>query len=386
MLTSDLGDEVNLFEAILYNSILNDEQAKCELEHICQSRNEKNANVCVQKLQHEWIMHNNQYVFVSKILHEILKRFPSEQNEDSLFSAKTFIDLYIKVNSLSSHESSGRAFTETDQFCNLKNLLKLSSSGTMDEIVLSVNCFLYKIFDSEKNFSDEFLNDVQELAEIMNKMITSSKQDDEENDVVNDLESIGEKEVEVKKRATVSRRSSVRTLKTISENSPTKKRTSLAPTRALPKKNLALNMNALKNSMIEWVVKQCSKYFDTDFESQSPFGQYFCYKNIERLKKSLFDVQRLNMHDCLLNSFKHLRLNEILADSSPKKRSKRKSLMVGNSLNEDDQHLLPLNVAYKLYLECGHMINLCDWLNAFVDRIENADLKELNPSKRKLLQ
>ena len=386
MLTSDVTDAADLFEMILYNSILNDDEAKSELEQICQTRNEKNVNVCVQKLQKKWLMYHNQYVFVCRILHEILKRFPSEQNEESLFSAKTFIDLFIKVNSLSSHESSGRAFTETDQFCNLKNLLKLSSSGTMDEIVLSVNCFLYKIFDSKTNFSDEFLNDVQELAEIMNKMITGSKQDDEESDVVNDLQSISEKEVEVKKRATVSRRSSVRTLKTISENSPTKKRASLAPTKSLPKKNPSINVNALKNLMIEWVVKQCSKYFDTNFEDQMSYGQYFCFKNINRLKKNLFDVQRLNMHDCLLNSFKHLRLNEILADSSPKKRSKRKSLMVGNSLNEDDQHLLPLNVAYKLYLECGHMINLCDWLNAFVDRIENADLKELNPTKRKLLQ
>lgn len=51
-----------------------------------------------------------------------------------------------------------------------------------------------------------------------------------------------------------------------------------------------------------------------------------------------------------------------------------------------NEELVPLSVIYRIYLECGHMINLFDWLQSFVDRTENADLKELSESKRKRMQ
>lgn len=50
------------------------------------------------------------------------------------------------------------------------------------------------------------------------------------------------------------------------------------------------------------------------------------------------------------------------------------------------EELVPLSVIYRVYLECGHMINLYDWLQAFVERETNLDLKELSPARRKLMQ
>ncbi len=150
-------------------------------------------------------------------------------------------------------------------------------------------------------------------------------------------------------------------------------------------KPVQYNTKLLAQNMIDWLENQFSIYFNRDYSTQIHNANYFCYKNFERVKKRLFDMQRINVHSCLFNAndFLKMKINGSLADNSPNKKVKN---CEANSDVTVDEELVPLSVIYRVYLECGHMINLYDWLQAFVESVTNMDLKELSPTKRKLMQ
>lgn len=87
------------------------------------------------------------------------------------------------------------------------------------------------------------------------------------------------------------------------------------------------------------------------------------------------------MHACLVDLMSHTGIpNE--ETTTPKKRLKSGT----PGLDIKNAQLFPLSVAYKLHLEMSHMISLFDWLQAFVERMENCGLDELSEDKRQLLQ
>ncbi len=322
-------------------------------------------------------------MLICKFLYEIVKHFPSEESEISLFSKSTkyFSDLYVKICNFcsSSNKANTKKFTESEQYTSLKKLLMLSSNNTIHEIAASFSRLICtKVSNNQIDYSTDFLNDLHDFEEILDKLKrTFTFQSDEKNSNEEECEfllpSSSQGNFLKKNPGSLSRRSSVKPLKAISENSPTKKRYSMMPpttfetlsSNKVLKTKQAINV---KQSMIDWLTNQFSNYFECDYATKVPYSNFFCYSDIIRLKKRLFDVQRINIHDCLIQSFDYLNLVRFLDETkkseSPRKRLKslsRKSSPVPE-LEAQCQNLLPINIIYKLYLECGHMINLFDWL------------------------
>jgi hypothetical protein len=319
-----------------------------------------------------------------QLLFEILKHFPSEQDESSLFAnnGRSFINLYVKMwhftttTSAQSKSSRARKFAETEEYQNLKKLIHLSSLNTINEIASSMQSVIkVRALEHEAHYESEFLNDIYDFYEILDKMKlnfiskngdTSFAEEEQLPELVDETEPVAAAAAvkSLKKTASVCRKSSVRTLKVISENSPPKKSTLSARDEKGQKAKL---MTSLKASMLDWLNGKFALYFDYDHYSQQAFMTHFCYSNMDKVKKALFDMQRLNMHECLLNSLAYLKINNAASASmleSPRKRSRNSE---ANEASVDKANsLLPLNVVYKLYLECGHMINLHDWLQVFI--------------------
>lgn len=366
-------------EELIYKNSENDLLIKT----VCSELSENNINMCIQKVQNQYQKHHNQFVLICNFLYEIVKHFPSEDSEISLFSKSTkyFSDLYVKMCnfcSCSSNQNS-KKFTESEQYSSLKKLLMLSSNNTIHEIAASFSRLVCtKVSSNQIDYTTDFLNDLHDFEEILEKLKrTFTFQSDEKN--LNDEEggflfSVPNEDNFLKKLpANLSRRSSVKPLKTISENSPTKKRYSMMPptiaetqnANKVSKTKQAINV---KQSMIDWLTTQFSNYFECDYATKISYSEFFCYNDIKKLKKRLFDVQRINIHDCLIQSSDYLNLmrfsDETKRNESPRKRLKslsRRSSPV-QELENSCQNLLPINIIYKLYLECGHMINLFDWL------------------------
>jgi len=193
-------------------------------------------------------------------------------------------------------------------------------------------------------------------------------------------------------KASLVRRRSSRSSRVLGElNSEIKSLEAAIPVRPkLPvitnkKANLS-NIKVLTQKMIEWLDTQFNQYFDRDYSADLQNSNYFCYTNFDKFQKRLYDMQRLNVHSCLFstNDFLKQQMNGFTSDVSPNKRAK--ALKESATTAATNEELVPLSVIYRIYLECGHMINLFDWLQSFVDRTENADLKELSESKRKRMQ
>lgn len=168
------------------------------------------------------------------------------------------------------------------------------------------------------------------------------------------------------------------TLKPISENSEAKKPGKQPPASVLArredKQKLTKEIDALKSNMITWLGEKFTRYFNYKTFASQPFMRaHFCYSDLDRLRRAVCDVQRLNVHACLMNSFEHVKTNMDMTTNgqmeSPSSQKRRRNSpptqqTKTTALNLDHPGLgtLPLNVAYRLYLECGHMINLHDWL------------------------
>lgn len=374
-------------------------------------------NLNLLNYQENWIKQNNQFAFMCQLLYEIVKSFPCENNDEhSLFSAsstRSFSDFYVRIWSLCSNSIkalSNKQFTEMSQYSSLKNLLQIASSNTINDIVcVFLDLINDKLMQNQADYFTDFLNDIHDFEEILNKQKQAfSVQINEisfnEEDELNDDKF--EQNQEQKPPAPLltsqlGRRKSTRTSRVLGEL-PTflieqqqithpviiKSQVSKHKPAAQMAANKKLNnnaINALKQNMIDWLDNQFKLNFNKDYSTQLEHSKYFCYSDFEKVQRRLFDMQRINVHNCLFNTGDYLKLktNEQMNDS-PNKR--KKNQLIDDTIICNDELQVPLSIVYKLYLECGHMINLYDWLQAFVDRMENSDLKDLNDSKRKLMQ
>lgn len=366
---------------------------------------------CLERAQTEWLRYNNQFVIICRFLYEMIKHLPcaSEDNNNSGFNvfnpqnSRNFIDFYAKICDL--NRSKSKKFCEMEQFVDLKRLFTmLSSAKTTGEIVASFNQIIEsKVANDEASYEAEFLIYLHDFKEILSKITTIANSNNTTVEPpVCDESVLGEEisqtaeitsEMVAKKRlggaTSLARRSSTRTmLKTIQESeiqvaSPTapaisklQRRNTLSVASQKPQLKMQ-QLEQAKAEMFTWLSQQFSIYFDTELTSSLPTGRFFSYNKSNLIRKRLHDVQRLNVHDCLLNSFSYVKRNGFLDNEvkdetsiSPKvRRSSRKSSPTSmNTTDEPDlnDHLSSLNVIYRLYLEANHMINLYDWLQVII--------------------
>ena len=378
-----------LAESELYESICNSS---------CSSNEFKKYNLNMITHQDNWLKQNNQFAFICRLLFEIVKNFPSEKEEESFFSSniRSFSDFYVKVWHISS-ASAGKQFTDMPQYLNLKNLLQIASSNTINDIVCS---FLELIktnpAENESMYFTDFLGDIHDLEQILSKLkqtfsvqindISFNEEDENtcvEPDPLAQFKALSNPVV----RRKSSRMTRVLGELNAAEHNPRPLLLSKPKLSVASKKQNTNTANSLKQSMIEWLEHQFHLNFNKSTEIDN--AAHFCYSNFEKLQKRLFDVQRINVHNCLFNANNLLKLGarELMTDASPVKRKKNHTNeVIEVAAASNGEVAVPLSAVYKIYLECGHMINLYDWLLAFIDRMENADIKELNETKRKLLQ
>jgi hypothetical protein len=401
-------DDGDYYDRIFEKLVEKSQDNQNVLETICLETNEPDPKLCIQKVQSQYQKHHNQFILICHFLYEIVKHFPSEDSDLSLFSSSTkyFSDLYVKMCNFSSESQSSKTFTQSEQYSNLRKLLSLSSHNTIHEIACSFSKLIQsRALNNQANYSTDFLNELHTFSEILEKLKQTFAVQPERNSLNDDdLDDLPLSMLAKKSQTKVTRRTSMKQpLKPISENSPAKKRFSMMPPpedssptpgeKQQAKKALkAKQTQQLKQTMLEWLTCQFSIYFEQDYAAlPGSNSSFFCFNDLKLLKERLYGVQRINMHDCLIQSFNYLNLSRFVSEKkkdSPRKRLKsgsRRSSPVLDEESEMSQTLLPINIIYKLYLECGHMINLYDWLQAFVERMENADIKELSESKRKTL-
>lgn len=339
---------------------------------------EKPSGIQLNTCQKEWIKFNNQFVLICRFFFELIKHFPGEKEEDSLFSVnmKSFADFYVKICYYSSM-SKMSPFTEMPQYLKVKNLIQIASNATIHEIVCSFLQLIAKSpMENQSKFTDDFLDEIVDFSEILEKLkqTTEFKQTEEIgiNDVdENVLESVDAYQSKANKPL---RRGSLKPSKKIlGELNTDLVRTNslfLAPKPLVKKLSLKKKVNNdsqinLLGNMLDWLENQLNVYFGRDYTSKDAYATNFCYSNFVKIKKRLFDVSRINIHNSLFNADEILKKNtkqaQEAAKESPKKRL-RNSLALSTPIEITDDLLFPLNVIYKIYLECGHMINLYDWL------------------------
>jgi hypothetical protein len=213
------------------------------------------------------------------------------------------------------------------------------------------------------NYTIEFMSEIVKLSEIIeqykneeNILLQNSHSDNEniENETRNNTQ------VKLIKRSHSVSRKSAKPLLDNSNVSFVEQKEILARRRKT-QTNISINFGSIRYKFMEWIIQQFTVAFDRNYTNIFSYSKFFCYSNISKLKLHLFANQRISIHDGLLNPFKYLNTQE-------------------------KQELVPISVIYRIYLECGHMINLFDWLQAFVEKMENRDLEELDEKKRKLLQ
>lgn len=127
---------------------------------------------CMDGYQINWIQENNQFSFMCHILFEIVKNFPSDQEEESFFNSniKSFIDFYVKMSSLCRLNTNKKSFMELSQYTNLKSLIRIASVNTINDIVVSIIELIKTKPIDELSYSVNFLNDVHDLEEILEKI------------------------------------------------------------------------------------------------------------------------------------------------------------------------------------------------------------------------
>jgi hypothetical protein len=372
-------DGLNIQDSNLAGLFNMSEQDQASLFEICAKFNEANIDQVIVKLKQQWIHYNNQLLLICRLLFEIVRHYPSVQDEDSLFNEKNrnFVNLYVKMYSICSamRDTSEKKYTQSNEFQNFKDLIQLSSTDTFKELSNSLLKTIDLIpFKNEIAYSTEFLNELFKLHEILSNQ--ASKATTKICEIsFNEDEEIENKEIKLNqtierlpvssKAINIGRRPSTRrSLRVISENKTpvveesiykTQLKRKISNTANLTDKAIALN---LKTALINWLTNQLCTYFDSSSTLlQEKFIAYFCFNDLKKLKKRLFSVQRLTIHDCLVDPMKHLDLSADVPESPRKKFKNNKSFV--EIKNDND---LPLSVLYKIYLECGHMINLYDWL------------------------
>lgn len=411
--------------------------------------------------QEKWTRENNQFNLICQFLFEIVKNFPSEQEDESFFSmnTKSFSDFYVKICSLcrqvsqmpklngsailngaeNNNNVKRKQFIELSQYTNLKSLLRIASANTINDIVLSLHALIQsKEITDEAKYSVEFLNDIHDFEEILSKLkqnfsasINESSFNEEDENTLENTYTVSKKEnvpkinyeleAALQKKTSLVRRRSSRTVKPLGEKNdsdtqlalmeppqqpPQPPKLSLKPSlkhkpsivKNKPKPSLQ-STKVLTQNMIDWLESQFTVYFNRDYSVNLENSKQFCYTNFDKFHKRLFDVQRLNVHSCLFNTndFLKQKIYGLQTDGSPNKRVKENADDEENMETDENnsmemnmvstnEELVPLSIIYRVYLECGHMINLFDWLQAFVERVKHCDLKELKPADRKRMQ
>lgn len=341
------------------------------------NNNSKSIVKSIIKIQEQWIKYHNEYSLIIKFLFLILKCFPTEYNDasSSSSSSKTFVnttycDLYIQISNLINSQSSNtdanatsnKKFIECEQFINLKKLLQLSSINTFNEISNKLLNLLENL--NHTYYNTNFVNELIKLSEMLQQQLVEHNVITYNNDL-SDNDENNEEQVSPKKA--IKRSQSLRKSKGANQkplldnsniyqhresqceefNSPTKE-----IRRRKTQSHIANPNSQNRNKFMEWLNNQCSTYFNLDYTRKFDFlSNCFCYNNIDNTKEHLFNMQRIAIHDALINPFKYF--SQLNANG----------LTVMNK-NKNDKDLLPISVIYKLFLECGHMINLYDWLQA----------------------
>ena len=375
-------EDFDLYESILH--LTNENKLKGLF-----SDSDQPSGLQLSSYQSEWLKYNNQFVFICRLLFEIIKHFPPEKEEDSLFSmnTKNFSDFYVKICHLCSNSHvKSNAFTELPQYLRLKNLVQIASNVTINEIVCAFSHLISKqtVNEGQEKFSDEFLDELVDLNETLEKLkqnFTEIQANELGLDeaVENILEAvdpyqISNESLALKSKSILNRRSSLKpnNKKILGEsNSDLVRANSLFLTAKptlnkglIQKKKLNNNISAnYRSTLIEWLEGQFQIYFNKDFVNKDAYAKYFCYTNLNKVQKRLFDVSRINIHNCLFNADEALKATKSGCENSesPKKRT-RNSLVLQNPIEISHELMFPLSVVYKIYLECGHMINLFDWL------------------------
>jgi hypothetical protein len=294
------------------------------------------------RVRDEWLQFHSEYTLVAKLLFEILKRFPTE-NSDKTFRISSFTEFYIQICCMSSKQTK---FTESEQFVNLKKLLQLSSETTLADIFdafMNLSCSI----SNENLYTNEFLIDLNNLTEIFFSWKNST--DENEEDQV-------QLTLAKTRRRSLSRKSLVDSSNLMDTERISPVKNPKARRKTLTKPPAINTQVTFRHKFIEWLANKCSHYFDDDYTTSMEYSKYFCYNDFENLKQRLFDNQRINVHESMLNPFKYI------FHSNNDQSNKIK----------DEKFNLPLSIIYKIYLECGHMINLFDWLQ--VKLVVSADL------------
>lgn len=295
--------------------------------------------------QRDWLGRFNNFVFVCRILHELLVKFPTEAEANSLFNAsnRRFNILFARIwQDCSRSSAPATNFVDSQQYMNLRKLIKLASTHTFDLIVQGILDLIKSKIKAAANdqLEESMFTSVCELNQLLEQFKES---------IAVDMATSGGQSLN---------KVCVQTLEL--------------------REIIIEKLNAIFRTYL------CYNYVIAN----SGESALFLYDNLTTFKQRLFDVPRLNIHNCLRDSITYMRNNynlETEADETPKKRAKNiiAKLPCSSFKNESTQVLC---YVYQIYLECGHMINLHDWLQAFVERLENEDLLSLDKDKSGLLQ
>ncbi|XP_077289672.1 origin recognition complex subunit 3 [Arctopsyche grandis] len=128
---------------------------------------------------------------------------------------------------------------------------------------------------------------------------------------------------------------------------------------ASAKKKSASEYEKAREKLLQYLTKNVFEPFLKPAQSQ-PFYEIFFFSDVYNVKKHIVGTPRAAIHTALVNPASYLQCK---CCALPRE--------------ETILSTLPdLSIIYKLYLECGKMINLYDWLQAFVtvlDPLENDD-------------
>jgi hypothetical protein len=389
------ADNVNMLfvcsqleDANLYESILNQLTSQNKLKDILSNtKQQTSSSLELNTYQNDWIKYNNQFVLICRFLYEIIKNFPSEKDENSLFSSqiKSFADFYVKISYLCNTNKSSN-FTELSQYLKLKNIIQISSNNTINEIVCSLLNIINKCpMENQANYTDDFLDEIVDFSDILEKLKQNFNEMETNEICIEEQDENISESVELQKtvknnKIDLIRRGSLKPTnkKILGELNSDLARTNslfLAPKPVLKKtgdiaQKKKLNNNASINyryNMLDWLENQFSIYFNKDYAIRDAYSSHFCYSNLVKVKKRLFDVSRINIHNSLLNAdeiLKKTNNSQVSTTESPKKRT-RNSLIIQEPIEIKNDIMYPLGVVYRIYLECGHMINLFDWLQVY---------------------
>lgn len=320
----------------------------------------KNLKDQIELAQKSWTKYHNQFSMICKFIYEIQRHFPCDNNEDKCLTNSSFSSLYIQLSNLININN--KIFTDTEQFQNLKRLLYVASSDTLNEIVNNFINIINNITKESFSYDKEFIQDLSKLLDILKAIRSPIDFDDCDNDENKNDVSPVKRRMSIRKSLAIGL-TDTSNLASNELTTPTKTTNSFRKRKTLSTVS-ANSFTNVRNKFIDWLTNQCSIYFDQDYAKDLSHSKYFCYSNIDCLKERLFQVQRTSIHDALVNPFK--------------------KYLTHNDCDTSDAPVLT-NV-YKIYLECGQMINLYDWLQAFVEKMKNSDLNDLSDEKKKLMQ